>query len=219
MDLSILTPTQLRFRVAILVDGDNFPRSDVERVESMARKLGEVTIRRVFGDMAQHKDWAQDINYTANHSPTSSGKNRADMMLVVAAMDLAHRGLASAFLIVSDDRDFAPLVNHLREQGHRVEWTGKSPGAATAKPKVSANPATARKVGFVDKVKRLVGEAGKDGLAIHLLGPAGQKEGIKISETPQKTWRAWLIAHASEFDCDPRGPNARVRLRDQPPAP
>ncbi len=207
-----------RPRVAILIDGDNFPRAEVAKVEAEARLRGEVTIRRVFGDMALHKDWAQDIAYTATHSPTSAGKNRADMMLVVAAMDLAHRGLATAFIIVSDDRDFAPLVNHLREQGFWVDWLGK-PKAATPKPNVVPKPKQQRVDPMVDQVKTIVAAAGAAGFPIHSLGPAGQKTGIKISETLQKTWRAWLLAHPDLFACDPKGPQARVRLATQPVTP
>ena len=95
MDLS--PAPSLKPRVALLIDGDNFPRSGLSEVESKAARLGEVTIRRVFGDMSVHKDWAQETAYIATHCATSSGKNRADMALVVAAMDLVHRGLASRF--------------------------------------------------------------------------------------------------------------------------
>ena len=212
MDLSIPVSPLTPNRVAVLIDGDNFPRADVGRVEAEASQIGEVTIRRVFGDMALRKDWAQDTAYTSTHSPTSAGKNRADMMLVVSAMDLAHRGLAKAFVIVSDDRDFAPLVNHLREQGYRVHWLGKVCKSDVKPIEIKPKP-TAAKDPLVGKVRAIVAAAGKGGCPIQSLGPAGQKVGIKISETPQKTWRAWLLAQSSDFVCDPRGPDAKVRLK------
>ncbi len=213
MGLSSLVPTASKHRVAILVDGDNFPRNGIDGVETEAKRLGDVTIRRVYGDMALHKDWAQDIAYTATHSPTSAGKNRADMMLVVAAMDLAHRGLATAYVIVSDDRDFAPLVNHLREQGFRVEWVGKSKKPAAAKPVPQTKPKATPVDAMVEKVRAIVASAGKEGFPIQSLGPAGQKSGIMISTTQQKTWRGWLLAHPEQFECDAKGPEARVRLK------
>lgn len=219
MDLSSAVSTGVRHRVAILVDGDNFPRAEIARVESEAQRRGDVTIRRVFGDMTLHKDWAQEISYTATHSPTSAGKNRADIMLVVAAMDLAHRGLATTFVIVSDDRDFAPLVNHLREQGYGVVWPGKTKREPTEKARPKPAVSKARADHMVDMVKKIIEGAGSVGFPLQSLGPAGQKAGIKISETPQKTWRAWLLAHPELFNCDPRGPEARVRLLTQPPTP
>lgn len=214
VDLSSLTATQGRQRVAILIDGDNYPRAGLAAVEAEARKWGDVTVRRVFGDMALHKTWGEEIAYTATHSTTAAGKNRADMAFVVAAMDIAHRGMASVFVIVSDDRDFGPLVNHLREQGHRVEWMGKKKVApvkpassiAMASDTVPLNELSAR-------VRAIVSEAGPAGFPIQSLGPALQKNGIQVSRTPQKTWRAWLAHHAADFDCDPKGPQARVRVK------
>lgn len=63
-----------------------------------------------FGDMSIHKGWATQTVYSATHCTTVAGRNRADMALVVAALDLAHRGLATAFVVASDDRDFDPLA-------------------------------------------------------------------------------------------------------------
>jgi NYN domain len=212
MDLSAPIPTQTRHRVAILVDGDNFPHASLPTLEASASKWGDVTIRRVFGDMTLQKAWSTETAYTATHCTTTVGKNRADMALVVAAMDFAHRGLASAFVIVSDDRDFGPLVSHLCEQGYRVEWLGKPRLAAGKKAAPIEKPGKKAVDPLLLKVRKLVAEH-KDGLPIQALGPFGQKEGIKISETPQKSWRAWLLAHDADFVCEPRAADARVRLR------
>lgn len=112
-------------RVAILVDGDNVPHSALPEIEVRAASLGNPILRRVYADMGLRKDWAAETDYLATHCTTSSGKNRADIQLVIGAMDIAHRGLATHFLILSDDRDFGPLVAHLREIGMTVEWAGK----------------------------------------------------------------------------------------------
>ena len=128
-DLSVQSGLNLaayqRPRVAILVDGDNVPQTALPEIEAKAQVLGETVIRRVYGDMALHKDWAVETAYLTIHCTTTAGKNRADMHLVIGALDIAHRGLASHFLILSDDRDFGPLVANLREIGMKVEWSGK----------------------------------------------------------------------------------------------
>jgi hypothetical protein len=213
--LDLSPAPKLKPRVALLIDGDNFPRSGLSEVESKAARLGDVTIRRVFGDMALHKDWAQETSYTATHCGTSAGKNRADMALVIAAMDFVHRGLASTFVIVSDDRDFDPLVSYMREQGFRVERIGKpKPKASqTAEPTVVPKPA-AREDAIVRKVRAMIAGSGSVGYPIQSLGVALQQSGIGITDTSQKSWRAWLMSYPEEFDCDPRGPKARVRLKD-----
>ena len=119
-------------RVAILVDGDNVPQTALQDIETKAHALGETVIRRVYGDMGLHKAWAAKTGFLTIHCTTTAGKNRADMHLVIGALDIAHRGLATHFLILSDDRDFGPLVAHLREIGMQVDWAGK-PKAATQK--------------------------------------------------------------------------------------
>ena len=212
MDLS--PAPSLKPRVALLIDGDNFPRSGLSDVESKAARLGDITIRRVFGDMALHADWARETAYIATHCATSAGKNRADMALVIAAMDFVHRGLASTFVIVSDDRDFDPLVSYMREQGYRAERIGKEKrqqGDAT-KPAVQTNPKSpADKV--LRKVRALISAQGPEGYPIQLLGVELHKQGVNVADTPYKTWRAWLTSYPDAFDCDPRGPEARVRLK------
>lgn len=212
MDLS--PAPNLKSRVALLIDGDNFPRSALSDVESKAARLGEVTIRRVFADMALRADWAQETAYTATHCASACGKNRADMALVIAAMDFIHRGLASTFVVVSDDRDFDPLVSYLREQGYRAERIGKQkaqPGDAT-KPAVKAKPRSQADKIF-NRVRDLIATTGVDGYPIQSLGDALHRQNINVADTSQKTWRAWLQSYPDEFDCDPRGPTARVRIK------
>lgn len=211
MDLS--PAPSLKPRVALLIDGDNFPRAGLPLIETSAARLGEVTIRRVFGDMSQHKDWAQDTAFTATHCATSAGKNRADMALVVTAMDFLHRGLASAFVIASDDRDFDPLVSHMREQGCRVERIGKpvTPAASVAKAAAKPMPPILKDAMF-GKVRKMIAAAGETGYPIQSLGVALHQQGISITDTAQKSWRAWLMSYPDDFICDPRGPKARVRL-------
>ena len=218
MDLS--PAPNLKPRVALLIDGNNFPRSGLSDVESRAARLGDVTIRRVFGDMTLRADWARETAYTATHCASLSGKNRADMALVIAAMDLVHRGLAASFVIVSDDHDFDPLVSYMREQGYRAERIGKqkSQPKDAAKPSVVAKPTT-RSDKVIRKVRALIATTGAAGYPIQLLGVALHEQGVNVADTPHKTWRSWLLAHPDEFECDPRGPTARVRLKAQAETP
>jgi hypothetical protein len=214
MDLSNPITSQTRHRVAILVDGDNFPQGTIAEIEKTATRWGEVAIRRVYGDMAQHRDWAQQTDYAATHSATSAGRNRADMLLVVAAMDIAHRGLATAFLIVSDDRDFDPLVSHMREQGYRVERIGKPKTVSQEASRAGSKPGQMTDPdAMLRRVRAIIKGAGQAGFPLQSLGAALHQQGIKISDSSAKNWRAWLTSHPSDFVCDPRGPEARVRVR------
>lgn len=193
-DLSLQNDLQLSVmqkpRVAIFVDGDNVPHSALVGIEGKAAVLGNPILRRVYADMGLHKDWALETSYLAIHSTTTAGKNRADMHLVIGAMDIAHRGLATHFLIMSDDRDFGPLVAHLREIGMHVEWAGKPKPAqkpivvplVTTKPKAMSD---------VDKRLHELLSVAKAGLLLQTLGSQMKNGGVK-AQTGKTTWRAYL---------------------------
>jgi NYN domain len=212
MDLSAPISNRTKHRVAILVDGDNVPHSDLQDLEKHALQWGEITIRRVFGDMTLHKGWANESRYTATHCTTAAGKNRADMALVVAAMDFAHRGLASAFVIASDDRDFEPLVSHLREQGLRVDRVGKTKATALrpTKPVVRSSDQS-----LLDE--KLVGVISSQpdastGIPLVRLGHLMKGETVKV-QTGKTTWRAYLKGKPDIFVIDGEGTASRVRLK------
>ncbi len=164
--------------------------------------------------MSRRTDWARETAYTATHCTSAVGQHRADLALVIAAMDLVHRGLAATFIIASDDQDFDALVSYLREQGYRAERIGKQKTQPEdgAKPAVKAKPA-AHTDKVVKRVRALISTTGATGYPIQSLGVALHEQGINVSDTPYKTWRSWLLSHPDEFECDPRGPTARVRLK------
>lgn len=214
MDFSIPISSPNKHRVAILIDGDNFPHTGLLALESQASRWGEVTIRRVFGDMTLHKGWANQTSYTATHCTTAEGKNRADMALVVAAMDFAHRGLATAFVIVSDDRDFGPLVSHLFEQGYRVEWIGKPKAAAkSAKPAESEAKPVALSSLDTKLIQAISSQPdASTGVSLLRLGHLMKGETVK-AQTGKASWRAYLKEKPTLFLLEGDGASGRVRLK------
>lgn len=94
-------------------------------------------VRRSFGDIAslppmfsKHnvRRSLQKTYFSHEDVPHSAGqKNSADIRLIVAAMALAYqRPDITHFAILSGDRDFLPLVLHLRELGRAVIGVGPS---------------------------------------------------------------------------------------------
>lgn len=170
-------------RVALLIDGDNVPPACLPDHEVRARAMGQVVIRRVYADMTKRKDWAATSGLDAFHCASGMAKNHADIRLVIGALDIAHRGLAQAFLILSDDRDFAPLINHLREIGLIAELAGK-PKAVPLSP--------------LEKKMRDLLLAQPSGLPLQNLGPAFQGQTVKAI-TGKATWRAYLTSRPELF--------------------
>ncbi|MDH3473031.1 MAG: NYN domain-containing protein [Rhodospirillales bacterium] len=109
--------------LAVLIDADNASARHARAIFEEIAKLGEANVRRIYGDFAgdRLKGWRgviqplaivpqQQFNYT-------TGKNAADITLVIDAMDLMHRGGLDGFCLVSSDSDFTRLALRLRESG------------------------------------------------------------------------------------------------------
>lgn len=218
-------------RVAILIDGDNIPRSFRPEIDSHARALGCVVSGQVFADIALHSDWAKEAGLDIHHCKGKQGGNAADITLVIAALDLAYRGLAQAFLIVSNDRDFEPLLRHLLKIGcsaavlkkppkQAVQKAGQSAAPVAAKPasppalQPAAQPAQVKaEQSTLAQIKAFIRSRGDaTGLEIARLGSVYAAIGFRVSETPERQWRAWLEARPAHFEIDPKGPESRVRL-------
>lgn len=217
MDLSPLyAPGRLnQIRVAVLVDGDNFPHAELARLEAEASRFGEVVIRRVFGDVKRVGGWPESAGYQMLHCDSSSGrKNLSDMHLTVAAMDMAQRGLAQGFVIASDDRDFDPVAQFLIETGRAVLRVRRVvPIKQPVEAKVTVP--TPKLSILEQQISAAISECkDKTGLLLTDLNiQMRHKYQTKISDTVEKSWHAYLAARPTLFVCDPRGPNARARLK------
>jgi len=117
--------------LAVLIDADNSSARYARAIFDEIAKLGEANVRRIYGDFSGErlKAWrnimqalaivpAQQFNYT-------TGKNAADITLVIEAMDLMHRGHLDGFCLVSSDSDFTRLASRLREEGAVVYGFGE----------------------------------------------------------------------------------------------
>lgn len=179
-------------RVAILVDGDNISHSALTEIEAKAKVLGDTVIRRIYADIGLRKDWAAETDYLTIHCTTSAGKNRADMHLVIGAMDIAHRKLATHFLIMSDDRDFGPLVNHLREIGIAVEWASKPKPALRKIPSISVAPKVEALSSLDKKIRILLGTS-RTGCTLVCIGDEMKGETVQ-KQTNKASWRAYFLS-------------------------
>lgn len=196
---------------ALLVDGDNLPAT---LAPVLLRACGAApAIRRVYGDLTTCKGWADLAGLRLMHAGT--GKNAADLLLTIDAMDLALTGGISRFFIASSDGDFSHLAHRLREAGHDVTGLGeaKTPQrfrAACARFVILGNaPAPApAPVDPLSKVVAALRAAGNQARVQEL----GARAGLRISDLPAASWRQFLTAHPQTFELDPKGPDARVRL-------
>jgi len=213
-------------RVAVLVDGDNVSSRHQRAVMAEAARLGRVDVRRVYGDAAKFGEWD---GFRVVHA--GGTKNAADMYLVVDAMALALSEGIGAFVIVSCDRDFAPVAISLRERGLTVVGAGRELAALTFQqacsrfvtlekarpPEVAVSPVSAAPKPVPGSVPvSLSDDHVRAVRAVYLAG--GEillaKLGHALGKRPNRvtSWKAFLRQRSDVFGFVGEGNDLRVRL-------
>lgn len=127
----------LRFNIAVLIDGDNAQAKLIKEILEEVAKYGKATIRRIYGDWTspQMNRWKDMLNHHS-FSPVqkfayTTGKNSTDSSLIIEAMDILHSKNTDGFCIVSSDSDYTGLAKRIREEGLFVMGIGekKTPNA------------------------------------------------------------------------------------------
>lgn len=118
-------------RLAVLIDADNIPYSNVRGMLEEIAKYGTPTFKRIYGDWTRQttSGWKgvlleNAITPVQQYSYTK-GKNSTDSALIIDAMDILYSGKVDGFCIVSSDSDFTRLATRLREAGMRVIGIGE----------------------------------------------------------------------------------------------
>jgi len=117
--------------VALLIDGDNISASSIPWILDEITKYSNPIIREVFFNKHSIEHWDQAIatysikpEYVPNNT---SGKNAADISLVIRAMQLFYeREDLVGFCIVSSDSDFTMLSQYLVSNGKPVLGIGEA---------------------------------------------------------------------------------------------
>ncbi len=117
--------------LAVLIDADNIPYSNIKGMLDEIAKLGVPTIKRIYGDWTKPtvSGWKpalleHAITPVQQYSYTS-GKNATDSAMIIDAMDILHSQKVDGFCIVSSDSDFTRLATRLRESGMLVIGIGE----------------------------------------------------------------------------------------------
>ncbi|PID80800.1 hypothetical protein CSA17_02110 [bacterium DOLJORAL78_65_58] len=124
--------------IALFLDFDNVAlgardarqRFDVKLLMQRLLEKGKILVKKAYADWHYYKEHMQPLHESAIElieipMPRISGKNSADIKLVVDAMELCYTNEhIDTFVIVSGDSDFSPLVSKLRENNKRVVGVG-----------------------------------------------------------------------------------------------
>jgi uncharacterized protein (TIGR00288 family) len=116
--------------LALGLQSDNLGGFDVQRILDRLLDKGRIIVKRSYADWKRYtKNTASlheaGIELIQIPQRRVSGKNSADIRLVVDALDLCYtKEHLDTFVIASGDSDFAPLVNKLRENNKTVIGVG-----------------------------------------------------------------------------------------------
>ena len=122
---------RLDLKLAVLIDADNIPYSNIKGMLDEIAKLGIPTIKRIYGDWTKTtvSGWKPAL---LEHAITpiqqysyTSGKNSTDSAMIIDAMDILHSQKVDGFCLVSSDSDFTRLATRLRESGMLVIGIGE----------------------------------------------------------------------------------------------
>ena len=116
--------------IALLIDADNVSPDGIDAVLTVLAELGQVNIRRAYGNWAKDalKRWDAITNRYGirpfQQFDLTRGKNATDMAMTIDAIDLLYQGKVDGFGIMSSDSDFTPLISRLRQDGLPVYCFG-----------------------------------------------------------------------------------------------
>ncbi len=116
--------------VALGVRDAKFPKFDIQLVLERVLLRGSIVVKKAYCDWDRYSDFKavmHDAAFELIEIPHTrqSGKNSADIRMVVDALDLCYtKEHIDTFVVISGDSDFSPLVSKLRENAKTVIGVG-----------------------------------------------------------------------------------------------
>src|SRR5436853_5608300 len=112
--------------IALGAQDAHYPTFDIQKVLERLLLKGHIVVKKAYCDFDRYKEFKRNLHEAAFElieipHVRQSGKNSADIRMVVDALDLCYtKGHVDTFVILSGDSDFSPLVSKLRENAKTV---------------------------------------------------------------------------------------------------
>ncbi|MEY2525835.1 MAG: hypothetical protein QOE73_606 [Verrucomicrobiota bacterium] len=116
--------------IALGAHDAHFPAFDIRKVLERLLLKGQIVVKKAYCDFERYKTFKRGLHEAAFElieipHVRQSGKNSADIRMVVDALDLCYtKSHVDSFVIISGDSDFSPLVSKLRENDKTVIGVG-----------------------------------------------------------------------------------------------
>jgi uncharacterized protein (TIGR00288 family) len=134
-----MTKSERERNLAVFIDLENLAmgfinqrkaRFEIGKVLERLVEKGKIIVKKAYADWSRYSAYTAPFHEAGIElieipKRSQTGKNSADIRLVVDAMDLAwSKPHVDTFAIVSGDSDFSPLVSKLKENGRHVIGLG-----------------------------------------------------------------------------------------------
>jgi uncharacterized protein (TIGR00288 family) len=116
--------------IALGAHDAHFPQFEIQKVLERLLLKGHIVVKKAYCDFDRYKTFKRGLHEAAFElieipHVRQSGKNSADIRMVVDALDLCYtKQHVDTFVVISGDSDFSPLVSKLRENAKTVIGVG-----------------------------------------------------------------------------------------------
>ena len=116
--------------IALGVRDAKYAKFDISKILERLLVKGSIVVKKAYCDWERYRDFKATMHEAAFElidipHVRQSGKNSADIRMVVDALDLCYtKSHVNTFVIISGDSDFSPLVSKLRENAKNVIGVG-----------------------------------------------------------------------------------------------
>jgi uncharacterized protein (TIGR00288 family) len=116
--------------IALGVRDARYAQFDINRVLERLLLKGSIVVKKAYCDWERYREFKSGMHQAGFElieipHVSQSGKNSADIRMVVDALDLCYtKPHVESFVIISGDSDFSPLVSKLRENNKGVIGVG-----------------------------------------------------------------------------------------------
>src|SRR5471032_3455247 len=116
--------------IALGVRDARYAQFDINRVLERLLLKGSIVVKKAYCDWERYREFKSGMHLAGFElieipHVKQSGKNSADIRMVVDALDLCYtKSHVETFVIISGDSDFSPLVSKLRENAKVVIGVG-----------------------------------------------------------------------------------------------
>ena len=171
--------------IALGVRDAKFAKFDIQKVLERLLLKGSIVVKKAYCDWGRYKEFKESMHEAAFElidipHVRQSGKNSADIRMVVDALDLCYtKSHVETFVIISGDSDFSPLVSKLRENDKAVIGCGVKNSSSDL---LVANCDEFIYYDDLVRAEEAKKKKSKKAAAKQAPGPAAKKESPKVEE-------------------------------------